>query len=1070
MPIAYYLKWNRFFLLFCLFLLEISNLTGQAGGHVLDAREGAIYLQQADSLYEKGQTERAMTLVEKAQTIFEDTEHWEEYVKCFLKIAELFAATDSEKRAQALDQMLLAAKKHLPEGHQYQLEALRSKGEFFIDASQLDSAKIMLSAAIDLGRKSEQWEELTWALIIKGVVAYYEEDFVRMEESIEDAQWIAETKLSNPIDHLAMITQLQAILFEATGNYEKAFIAAQKTLKRERRKALKTKSDSSNLANVYNTQGAIYYERGDYDQAIHYYKVALDLHQKIKSDPPTLVGINNNIAISFKRKTDWKQVHFYLEASKSLLPDQAEESNFEDWIRTEQLLALNLVDQGKFAEAIHLLKKLLPISKQYEFNENWNFKTMGNALMKNGQAEKARQYFHWSLEEMQSIYGIKHPNIAALNRLIGDSYLDQSEFDAALHFFQKALLALCPNFKDSLGFSNPGLEEVIALPELLPTLKSKANALMQLSKTDPQWKTLTLETYRLAIATIDKIREHHETEEAKLLLSTNAKEIYEGSIQFLYQEYAQNQDQYLLLEAFQYAEKSKSLLLLEMIRSAKARQKINPLYASDSLFYSLLEKGKQVKTELLFFEQKLAEAQQTKEDIENPKVKNAETALARLYQKNLQWKNQMQSLYPEYYNLQYDQSFADLPQIQEKLLEEGALFLEYFIGQESSFLFVVTIDKIQLIQLPDRNTLDSVHQEFYQVLQDREAINTDAQKAYTDYNAVAYRCYKMLLEDALNPYLTKTNKLIIVPDALLNNVPFEALNTRLEQEPSIDFGKLPYLLNEVQIHYGYSATLLISNQNRQQEIPANVSCLALAPPYAEQEFPVKGSLKNLRSEYAPLSGTSDEILSIAQYFPGQYDRSATATESFFKQEAVDFGILHLAMHGVANFDNSNFAHLNFTNVSTDPVEDNLLHHYEIANMNFNAQLATLSACETGLGKYEEGEGVFSLARSFMYAGVPSVVMSLWKIDDQSTSQLMPLFYENLAAGLEKDAALQKAKKLFLKEADLENKHPYFWSGMVLLGDEQALKRKPNRTWWYWGGLVFLLGLLFFFRKPILDRR
>jgi hypothetical protein len=154
------------------------------------------------------------------------------------------------------------------------------------------------------------------------------------------------------------------------------------------------------------------------------------------------------------------------------------------------------------------------------------------------------------------------------------------------------------------------------------------------------------------------------------------------------------------------------------------------------------------------------------------------------------------------------------------------------------------------------------------------------------------------------------------------------------------------------------------------------------------------------------------------------------------------------MHGEADFDNPKFGHLIFTNVGVDALEESLLYHYEIANLDLNAQLAVLSACETGVGKYEAGEGVFSLARSFMYAGVPSIVMSLWKVNDQSTSQIMPLFYQNLSKGMEKSRAFTRRQIRILGNSRTG------LPASFLLGKFCGLRRSTTATFTHFFGLSF----------------
>jgi CHAT domain-containing protein len=126
--------------------------------------------------------------------------------------------------------------------------------------------------------------------------------------------------------------------------------------------------------------------------------------------------------------------------------------------------------------------------------------------------------------------------------------------------------------------------------------------------------------------------------------------------------------------------------------------------------------------------------------------------------------------------------------------------------------------------------------------------------------------------------------------------------------------------------------------------------------------------------------------------------------------------------------------LAFSMNSKDSVEDNFLHAFELYNMRLPADLVVLSACETGYGKFESGEGIMSLAHAFTYAGCPSIVMSHWVADDKATAELMQLFYRNLSNGMSKDKALQRAKLDFLKHADVIRENPGFWSAFVVVGN------------------------------------
>jgi CHAT domain-containing protein len=144
---------------------------------------------------------------------------------------------------------------------------------------------------------------------------------------------------------------------------------------------------------------------------------------------------------------------------------------------------------------------------------------------------------------------------------------------------------------------------------------------------------------------------------------------------------------------------------------------------------------------------------------------------------------------------------------------------------------------------------------------------------------------------------------------------------------------------------------------------------------------------------------------------------------------------------------------------------------EIAHLNLNADLVVLSACETGFGKFEQGEGVISLARSFMYAGSPSLVVSLWQVNDHSTSIVMQKFYQNLHNERAKDVVLRQAKLDYVQEKEGIVGHPAFWSAFIQLGDSRPIMLSRKGGWLYWiiglGVLFVVVGSLMLKKKNLL---
>ena len=224
---------------------------------------------------------------------------------------------------------------------------------------------------------------------------------------------------------------------------------------------------------------------------------------------------------------------------------------------------------------------------------------------------------------------------------------------------------------------------------------------------------------------------------------------------------------------------------------------------------------------------------------------------------------------------------------------------------------------------------------------------------------------------------------------------------------------------------------------------SDLSALVMTPTFG-------ANTDSLRANMPKLHYSTAEQSAILQHFKSDVPQ---ATESNFKQFSGSHSLLHLTTHSLIDFENPEVSCLLFEQ-ATDSLEDGKLHTYELYNMKLSAQMAVLSACNTGIGKLQQGEGVMSLAHAFTYAGCPNVIMSLWQVNDHSTAQLMQHFYQNLADGKAKDVALREAKLSYLASADPLKASPHFWAGFVSIG-EQAPLREQSNTFIRW----ILLGLL-----------
>jgi CHAT domain-containing protein len=320
-----------------------------------------------------------------------------------------------------------------------------------------------------------------------------------------------------------------------------------------------------------------------------------------------------------------------------------------------------------------------------------------------------------------------------------------------------------------------------------------------------------------------------------------------------------------------------------------------------------------------------------------------------------------------------------------------------------------------------------------------------------DYTELAFSLYQQLFPFTFDATI---QALIIIPDGNLSKLPFEALlSKKVNPRNTFNFSQLPYLVNDYDIHYALSARLYQEAQTASATPPSNEGLLAYAPVFAEPQSVnlfLTGSRNPLADPgttrpmtmdgqfIAALPATANEIEAIADVFKEKGQKATTylfknANEKQLKQSDLrQSRYLHIATHGFIREDQPDLSGLLLFPDTTER-EDHILYSGEVYNLDLNAQLVVLSACETGLGKVANGEGLLGLSRAFFYAGAENLVVSLWKVNDQATADLMVDFYQQHLNSANPQFAkpLRQAKLDMMRSADFS--HPYYWSAFVLIG-------------------------------------
>lgn len=387
----------------------------------------------------------------------------------------------------------------------------------------------------------------------------------------------------------------------------------------------------------------------------------------------------------------------------------------------------------------------------------------------------------------------------------------------------------------------------------------------------------------------------------------------------------------------------------------------------------------------------------------------------------------------------------DLAKIQN-LLDDQTVLFEYMIGAESSYLFAVTRTGLRAFPVGTNSAeLGGLVSQLRLGLQGRDEIRR------RQYLQVAWRLYELLISPA-SSLLAVRKRLLIAPEGKLYQLPFEALLTRPVKPQELEVRSLPFLLREIEVSYVPSATVLASMDEIRSSRPPlpthdRLELLAFADPLygPEREAggrvdlpgPARGGLFDRAGPFPlpRLEGSLREVEEIAGFFPAdrvQIYVGAAATETAVKRDpAVKTARrLHFATHGLIDEDEP--ANTALILSLRDDDEDGFLQLREVFALHLAADLVVLSACDTGLGKEVRGEGLIGLSRGFMYAGASSLVVSLWRADDQATAELMVRFYHGLVGGLDKGEALREAK-LGILDDDGPYAYPSFWAPFVLLG-------------------------------------
>jgi CHAT domain-containing protein len=835
------------------------------------------------------------------------------------------------------------------------------------------------------GEKDLITPELWKGLIREGKRQYSQSNFKQALRIDELAKFIAEQ--IGDKEGIAQALNDMAAVQDFQGNYSLALEYFQRSL--VLRKALGNKVNMAiSLANL----GSVYGSQGNYRLASEYYQKALAEFE--------LVGHNVGLGAVLNSIGNT----YFFQRNNGLAME-----NYEKALKNFQAAG------HKAGEAIAL-------------------NNMGNVRQKQGDYVSARDYYEKSLRLKEALNN--KPGIAASLQNIGKGFRLQGRYDLALDYFKKSLAEY-----EAIG--EKAIGEALTLGELgllyysqgdyAKALEFSERAAVIAARMDARevlWECRTTSgrayralnqpaearyAFQQAIATVESLRAQvagGEQEQQRFFEDKVSP--YQLMVELLVEQNHAG-------EALAFAERSKARVLLDVLRSGRVN-------ITKAMTAQEQEQERMLKNELVVLNTQITR------EVSNASADQARLAdlRMRLHKARLEFEAFQTSLYGAHPELEVRRGESQPmgpAEARELLSDEKSALLEFVVAEDKTYLFTLTKSqqsqtaklKVYVVAIKQRELSERVVR-FRQQLAQRNL----------EFKQPASELYDVLLRPARDQ-LRNTRRLVIVPDGVLWELPFQAL------QPAPDH----YLIEDYALSYAPSLTVLREmsklRKKKAEDGATSATLLALGNPTLATETVDSFRLVHRDERLGPLPQAELEVKTLGQLYGARQSKvytGAEASEKRVKAEAGKFGVLHLATHGILNDASPMYSQVVLAQ-SDDASEDGLLEAWEIMKLDLKADLVVLSACETGRGRVGAGEGMIGLTWALFVAGSPTTVVSQWKVESASTTRLMLEFHRNLQpeSGKSWVSTAQALQLAAVKLMRIKNyRHPFYWAGFIVVGD------------------------------------
>ncbi|MEG3837295.1 CHAT domain-containing tetratricopeptide repeat protein, partial [Microcoleus sp. Z1_C3] len=676
---------------------------------------------------------------------------------------------------------------------------------------------------------------------------------------------------------------------------------------------------------------------------------------------------------------------------------------------------------GEKQKALEYYSQSLPLFQAtgYRGGEATTLNNIGSVYSALGEKQKALEYYSQSLP-LRRATGDRRGEAVTLTS-IGSVYSELGEKQKALEYYSQSL----PLFRatgDRRG-------EATTLYGIAYAKRAQGNL------------TEALTNIESSLKIIENLRTKIASPELRSSYFATVQNHYEFYIDLLMQLHKTNPKSGYDTKALEASERSRARSLLELLQESNAniREGIDP---------DLLQQEKSVQQQLDDIEK------QRIETISSPnpnatKIDEIDKQRLALLQQYQEVQTKIRTASPRYAALTQPQPLT-LPEIQKQILDENTILLQYSLGKDRSYLWVVTSTGVTSYELPKQVDIETAAKDFLEAITSPIQRNIPQQVAQASANLG-----RVILQPAAAQLGNK--RLLIVPDGVLHYTPFQALTLDKTAGQNTN---VPLIVEHEIITLPSASSLAILRQNYGDRKPPSRNLAILADPvFSPEDERIKGkitqattekleannlglnqSLRASNRQWPPerLAFTRQEAQTISSLFPSasssqkiDFDASrTTATDG----SLANYQIVHFATHGLANSQNPELSGIVMSMVDD---KGNLVNGFlrltDIFNLKLAANLVVLSACQSGMGQNVRGEGMVGLTRGFMYAGAQRVAVSLWNVDDEGTSVLMQKFYQKMVQQKLAPAAALRAAQIEMMQEE-KWKSPYYWAAFTLQGE------------------------------------